>query len=72
MGFLTRKQAQPSSCPCRLLVEADLQDPEFSFLSNIMPEMAEEAKTLQPTLQARRALRRKPSAFPVYAATISI
>jgi hypothetical protein len=27
-----------------------LQDPEFSCLANIMPEMAEEAKTLQPTL----------------------
>ncbi len=35
-------------------MEADLQDPEFSFLSNIMPETAEEAKTLQPTLQVRR------------------
>ena len=34
-------------------MEADLQDPEFSFLSNVMPETAEEAKTLQPTLQVR-------------------
>ena len=50
-------------------MEADLQDPEFSFLSNIMPETAEEAKTLQPTLQVRGQGKPPAIASPVRADT---